>query len=81
MEAGYGGSEKENQIPTLPALRTLGNMADVRQTIVTDTREQTLLVFTNLATVADTLTIGDYAPRGLEHRAARFIRKLAQFEF
>lgn len=33
MEAGYGGSEKENQIPTLPALRTLGNLADVRPTL------------------------------------------------
>jgi hypothetical protein len=33
MEAGCGGSEKENQIPTLPALRTLGNLADVCDTI------------------------------------------------
>lgn len=59
-----------NQIPTLPALRTLGNLADVRPTIITDTREQTPLVFTNLVTVAGTLTSGDYAPRGLEHLAA-----------
>ena len=35
MEAGYGGSEKENQIPTLPALRTLGNLAHVCPTIYT----------------------------------------------
>ena len=70
-----------DQSPTLPALRTLGNFADVRPTIFTETREQTPLVFTNLATVAGTLTSGDYAPRGLVHRAARFNRKLAQFEF
>ena len=59
-----------DQIPTLPALRTLGNLADVRPTIITDTREQTPLRFTNLVTVLGTLTSGDYAPRGLEHIAA-----------
>ena len=59
-----------DQIPTLPALRTLGNLADVRPTIITDTREQTPLLFTNLVTVLGTLTSGDYAPRGLEHIAA-----------
>ena len=32
MEAGYGGSEKENQIPTLPALLSLVNLVDVRPT-------------------------------------------------
>ena len=35
MKAGYGGSEKENQIPTLQALRSLGNLADVCPTIYT----------------------------------------------
>jgi hypothetical protein len=30
-----------DQIQTFPALRTLGNLADVRPTIVTATREQT----------------------------------------
>ena len=59
-----------DQIPTLPALRTLGNLADVRPTIITDTREQTPLRFANLATLPGTLTSGDYAPRGLEHIAA-----------
>ena len=59
-----------DQIPTLPALRTLGNLADVRPTIITDTREQTPLRFTNFVTVLGTLTSGDYAPRGLEHIAA-----------
>ena len=63
--------EKTNtdQIPTLPALRTLGNLADVLPTIITDTPEQTPLLFTNLVTVLGTLTSGDYAPRGLEHIA------------
>jgi hypothetical protein len=73
----HKGKTNTDQIPTLSALRTLGNFADVRPTIVTETREQTPLVFTNLATVAGTLSSGDYAPRGLVHRAALFNRKLA----
>jgi ERCC4-type nuclease len=56
--------------PPLPALRCLGNLADLRPVIVTDTREQAPLVFTNLLTVPGTLTSGDYAPRGLDHIAA-----------
>ena len=66
----HKGKMNTDQIPTLPALRTLGNLADVRPTIITDTREQTPLRFTNLVTVLGTLTSGDYAPRGLEHIAA-----------
>jgi DNA excision repair protein ERCC-4 len=66
----HKGKMNADQIPTLPALRTLGNLADVRPTIITDTREQTPLRFTNLVTVLGTLTSGDYAPRGLEHIAA-----------
>ena len=66
----HKGKMNADQIPTLPALRTLGNLADVRPTIITDTREQTPLLFTNLVTVLGTLTSGDYAPRGLEHIAA-----------
>ena len=53
-------------IPTLPALRTLGNLADVRPVIVTDTREQTPLPFARLTTERATLTTGDYSFRGAE---------------
>ena len=59
-----------NCIPTLPALRCLGGLADVKPAVVIDTREQTPLRFENLASVPGTLTSGDYAPLGLEHVAA-----------
>lgn len=36
-------------IPTLPALRSLGNLAGVRPVIVIDTREQEPLPFARLA--------------------------------
>ena len=48
-------------LPTLPALRCLGVLADTRPVIVTDTREQTPLVFSRLDSVAGTLTTGDYS--------------------
>lgn len=51
---------------TLPALRALGGLADVRPVIVIDTREQTPLTFTSLASQRGTLTTGDYAPLGAE---------------
>ncbi len=56
--------------PTLPALRSLGTLADLRPTVAIDTREQTPLVFANLVSVAGTLVSGDYAPRGLDHVCA-----------
>ncbi len=55
-----------DNIPTLPALRALGNLADVRPVIITDTREQTPLPFARLATERGTLTTGDYSFRGGE---------------
>ena len=57
---------KTDQIPTLPALRSLGNLADVRPVIVIDTREQTPLAFARLQSVPGTLTTGDYSFRGCE---------------
>ena len=52
--------------PTLPALRSLGKLADLRPIVVIDNREQTPLVFTNLPSVPGTLTSGDYAnPRAV----------------
>ena len=53
--------------PTLPALRCLGDLADVRPIIVIDTREQTPLVFDNLASEPDALQSGDYSFRGAEN--------------
>ena len=62
----HKGKTNTDQIPTLPAHRTLGNLADVRPTIVTDTREQTPLPFARLTTERATLTTGDYSFRGAE---------------
>jgi hypothetical protein len=50
----------------LPGLRGLAKLADLRPTIVTDSREQAPLVFTRLASVTSTLYAGDYSVRGLE---------------
>lgn len=59
-----------DQFPALSAFRCLGDLADVRPTVVIDTREQAPLRFTNLASVPGTLTSGDYAPLGLDYIAA-----------
>ena len=48
-------------LPMLPALRSLGNLAGLRPILVTDTREQLPLPFKRLASVRDTLTSGDYS--------------------
>lgn len=55
------------EIPTLPALRSLGNLADVRPTIIVDSREQLPLLFNRLLSDRGTLTSGDYSFRGGEH--------------
>lgn len=51
-------------LPTLPALRCLGDLADVRPTILVDTREQNALEFTRLNSERATLQTGDYSFRG-----------------
>jgi DNA excision repair protein ERCC-4 len=51
---------------TLPALRTLGGLADQSPTIIIDTREQTPLVFQHLESVRGTLQTGDYSIVGLD---------------
>ena len=58
------------QGPALPALRSLGNLADIRPCIVTDTREQQPLSFENLDSVLGTLQSGDYSVCGLEDKFA-----------
>jgi len=54
------------ELPTLPALRRLGELRDVRPVIVIDTREQTPLSFTRLISERGTLQTGDYSFRGGE---------------
>jgi ERCC4-type nuclease len=54
------------ELPNLPALRCLGALADVRPTIVVDTREQDPLTFARLASERGTLQTGDYSFRGGE---------------
>jgi ERCC4-type nuclease len=56
----------EPEIPTLPALRSLGNLAGVRPVVVVDTREQCPLPFGRLAVERGTLASGDYSFRGGE---------------
>lgn len=53
-------------LPTFPALRSLGRLADLRPTIVVDSREQAPLVFRRLPSRTGTLTSGDYSAAGLE---------------
>ena len=54
------------QFSALPALRCLGDLADVRPTIVIDTREQTPLSFRRLESVRRELLTGDYSFLGSE---------------
>lgn len=61
---------------TLPALRCIARLGEVRPLVVTDSREQLPLRFTNLVSVPGSLVSGDYAPLGLEHECA-FERKSA----
>lgn len=57
-------SAASDSFPTLPALRSLGELADTRPTIVVDTREQAPLKFTQLASTVGTLQSGDYSFTG-----------------
>ena len=54
-------------LPPLPALRHLGDLADVRPCIVVDTREQAPLPITRLPTIRAGLATGDDSFRGGEH--------------
>lgn len=54
------------EIPGLPALHSLGNLAGVRPVVVIDTREQCPLPFARLAVERGTLPTGDYSFRGGE---------------
>jgi DNA excision repair protein ERCC-4 len=50
---------------TLPALRSLGELADSKPIMIVDTREQEPLVFTRLQSVRGTLSEGDYGISGV----------------
>jgi ERCC4-type nuclease len=52
-------------MPTLPALRSLGDLADLRPTVVVDTREQDPLPILRLPSCRGTLQSGDYGIAGL----------------
>lgn len=53
-------------LPALPALRSLGDLADLRPTVVVDTREQDPLPILRLPSCRGTLQSGDYGIAGLE---------------
>ena len=55
-----------SELPTLPALKQLGKLADLRPVVVIDTREQTPLPIARLATVRAGLQSGDYSFQGAE---------------
>src|ERR1700730_12276222 len=50
----------------LPALRSLGELADTSPVVIVDTREQEPLTFSRLESRRGTLTTGDYSVAGLE---------------
>jgi ERCC4-type nuclease len=63
-------TDRINSEATLPALRGLAKLADLRPVIVVDSREQEPLMFTRLQSVRGTLYSGDYSVRGLENKFA-----------
>src|SRR5260221_3009731 len=58
-------AEKSSEL-TLPALKSLGDLAGAKPTIVIDSREQLKLTFTRLQSVDGTLYSVDYSVLGLE---------------
>ena len=58
------------ELPTLPALKSLGDLSRVKPIIVVDSREQTPLTFTRLQSVSGTLQSGDYSFLGGEESFA-----------
>ncbi len=58
-------AEKSSEL-TLPALKSLGDLADTKPTIIIDTREQNPLPFSRLATRRAMLMSGDYSIANLE---------------
>jgi hypothetical protein len=61
-----GGTDPILKAFRLPALRSLGELADRSPVILIDTREQEPQVFERLASIRGTLTTGDYSVAGLQ---------------
>jgi len=55
-----------DELPTLPARRRLGNLADIRPTVIIDTREQDPLPIRRLSVLRAALQTGDYSFAGGE---------------
>jgi ERCC4-type nuclease len=70
MPSICGETDRIDARATLPALRSLGRLADLRPVIVADSREQEPLTFTRLQSVRGTLYSGDYSVQGLESKFA-----------
>lgn len=58
-------TNQPKQFGVLPALRHLGELADVRPTIIVDSREQDPLTFSRLPSERGTLLSGDYSIAGV----------------
>ena len=56
-----------SELGTLPALKKLGKLSNLRPVIVTDSREQLPLKFTRLDSIVGTLQTADYSFQGGEH--------------
>jgi ERCC4-type nuclease len=69
----------DEPLPTLPALRGLGKLADMRPCLIQDSREETPFHFTRLPWVIDGLQTGDYSMRGCEHLFCVERKSLADF--
>jgi DNA excision repair protein ERCC-4 len=59
-------TKTDTPVFTLPALRSLGDLAGAEPVIIIDTREQEPLPFSRLKTRAGSLFTGDYSVAGLE---------------
>lgn len=69
----------DGDIGPLPALKSLGKLADVRPCVIIDSREKRPFVFTRLPSVVDGLATGDYSMRGAEHTFCVERKSLADF--
>lgn len=58
---------RSDDFGTLPALKGLGSLSELRPVVVIDTREQLPLPISRLPWIRSGLTSGDYSVLGLEH--------------
>ncbi len=62
--------DNSKELGTMPALKMLGKLSDLRPVIAVDSREQEPLVFTRLESVVATLQSADYSFLGAEEHFA-----------